>query len=113
MKASPKNRINLFLPLKKLFTFQRKPNHFKEELDKYIQELRDSQAQLIQADKLSIIGERVSSILHDMNNPITVISGYTNALKEISQQNGDLNKADMEAYLSKISRGVEKIKSLV
>lgn len=113
MKASPKNRINLFLPLKKLFKFPKKTDHFREELNKYIQELKDSQVQLIQADKLSIIGERVSSILHDMNNPLTVISGYTNSLKELCQKTGDINKSDMEAYLSKISRGVEKINSLV
>ncbi|OGQ36854.1 MAG: hypothetical protein A3F16_02180 [Deltaproteobacteria bacterium RIFCSPHIGHO2_12_FULL_43_9] len=83
MKNKPKNRIKLFLPLRRFFIFQKKPNQFKEELDRYIHELRDSQAQLIQADKLSIIGERVSSLIHDINNPLTVISGYTKVLREL------------------------------
>jgi signal transduction histidine kinase len=50
------------------------------ELEQRLRELRDTQAQLIQAAKLSAVGQLVSGVAHELNNPLSVVIGYTQLL---------------------------------
>jgi two-component system NtrC family sensor kinase len=46
-----------------------------EQLTKTLQELRQTQAQLIQAEKMSGLGQLVAGIAHEINNPVNFIYG--------------------------------------
>ena len=46
-----------------------------QQLQATLEQLQRTQAQLIQAEKISSLGEMVAGIAHEINNPITFISG--------------------------------------
>nr|MBX2863670.1 GHKL domain-containing protein [Leptolyngbyaceae cyanobacterium MAG.088] len=55
------------------------------ELTHTLQELRQTQAQLIQTEKLSSLGQLVGGIAHEFNNTLTFIAGNIDILKGYGQ----------------------------
>jgi signal transduction histidine kinase/putative methionine-R-sulfoxide reductase with GAF domain len=60
-----------------------------QELKVLYENLKDTQEQLIQSEKLASLGELVSSIAHEINNPLTPIMAYSQLLL----MRPDLNQA--------------------
>ncbi|NLT74653.1 MAG: response regulator [Chloroflexi bacterium] len=52
-----------------------------QDLQDSLEHLRDTQAQLIQSEKLSAIGQLIAGITHELNNPLAAISGYAQLLQ--------------------------------
>lgn len=53
----------------------------REALQKAYAELQDKQDQLIQSEKLAAIGQLAAKICHEINNPLTAISGCTQLMQ--------------------------------
>lgn len=53
-----------------------------QDLKSQMQELRETQEQLVQAAKLAAIGELASNVAHEINNPLTSIMGYAELIRE-------------------------------
>ncbi|MGK7926145.1 MAG: ATP-binding protein [Spirulina sp.] len=53
-----------------------------EELTQTLQELQETQAQLIQSEKMSSLGQLVAGIAHEINNPVSFIYGNLTYLDE-------------------------------
>jgi len=51
-------------------------------LEKAAESLADTQAQLMQSEKLSGVGQFVSGVAHELNNPLTIVIGFSDLLLE-------------------------------
>ena len=58
----------------------------REQLEMTVETLKTTQAQLIQSEKLSGIGEFVAGVAHELNNPLTSVMGFSELL---AQADGD------------------------
>jgi signal transduction histidine kinase/CheY-like chemotaxis protein len=54
----------------------------RAELEQMVATLKNTQAQLIQSEKLSAIGEFVAGVTHELNNPLAAVMGFSEMLKD-------------------------------
>ena len=64
--------------------------------------LTESQAQLVESSRLASLGEMASSIAHEINNPLSVITARTTKLVDLLKAN-KFEKVYFEELLTKIS----------
>lgn len=90
----------------------------KAELEKTLAVLKETQAQLIQAEKLSSLGQLVAGIAHEINNPLSVVYGNVplleNDLKKlIADASTQSRRESAEETLTAIREASRRIMDIV
>ena len=75
-------------------------------------ELEDSHKRLLLSDKMANIGLLTAGIAHEINNPLFVITGYLDVLKEILQK-GEISIEELEGIAAKLDTASTSILKLV
>ena len=75
----------------------------KSNLDR----LQQAQTQLVQQERLAGIGQLVSGVAHELNNPLTAVMGYSDLLKEQAAENG------MKQKLERLGTEARRMKRIV
>ncbi len=109
------------------------------ELEQTLKELRQTQTQLIQQEKMSSLGQLVSGVAHEINNPVNFVQGnldhaqqYVNDLLEViatyetavspipasviakvEEVDLDLLKTDLPKLMNSMKLGAERIQGIV
>ncbi len=98
-------------------------NKKNKKLEKTLSELKDTQLQLINSEKMASVGQLVSGVAHEINTPLASINSNSSMIsrllkdkevlsKEQIEMLSDLNSIDIEA-VQRISNIVKSLKRFV
>ncbi|MBD2690704.1 sensor histidine kinase [Anabaena catenula] len=79
-------------------TLEQRVEERTQQLQQTLQELKDTQGQLIQTEKMSSLGEMVAGIAHEINNPINFIYGNIQCAENYLEDLVDLLNLYQEQY---------------
>lgn len=79
----------------------------REQLELTVETLKTTQAQLIQSEKLSGIGEFVAGVAHELNNPLTSVMGFSELLAQAN------TNPQQKRHLEMIHKSAQRCQKIV
>lgn len=83
-----------------------------EALNSTLENLKNAQTQLLQAEKMASIGVLTAGIAHEINNPLNYMLGGLTGLENFFKDE-DIKTEKTELFLTSIRTGIERVNAIV
>lgn len=96
-----------------LYRNNRQKQRAKQNIEKAYDQLKSTQSQLIQSEKMASLGELTAGIAHEIQNPLNFVNNFSEVSNElIDEMKDEFKKGDIEegfAIADDIKQNLEKI----
>jgi signal transduction histidine kinase len=114
--AKPFSSTELHARIKNLVEshdFQRKLSKQNQALSTTIDQLKETESQLVQSEKLASLGRMSAGIIHEINNPLNFATTGLFALRNKSKHLAPEERREYEEILADIEEGVKRVRNIV
>ncbi|HEY4417330.1 MAG TPA: ATP-binding protein [Verrucomicrobiae bacterium] len=114
--AKPFSSIELQARIKNLIEshhFQRKLTRQNQALSEAIDQIKETEMQLVQSEKLSSLGRMSAGIIHEINNPLNFSLTGLFALRNKGKKLAPEDRTEYDAILNDIEEGLKRVRNIV
>lgn len=114
--AKPFSATELLARIKNLVdshNFQRKLSRQNQDLTSAIEQIKDTETQLVQSEKLASLGRMSAGIIHEINNPLNFATTGLFALRNKARNLPDEQRLPFEEILTDVEEGLKRVRNIV
>ncbi|MBK1833296.1 ATP-binding protein [Roseibacillus ishigakijimensis] len=93
--------------------YEREVVQKSQELGAALAELKESESMLVQAEKLSSLGQMSAGIIHEINNPLNYAKTNLYALRSFAKMLPEEEREDFNEITSDVEEGLERVVQIV
>ncbi|HEX7861061.1 MAG TPA: ATP-binding protein [Verrucomicrobiae bacterium] len=114
--AKPFSTTELHVRIKNLIDsheYQRQVTRQNQILEATLEQLKETESQLVQSEKLASLGRMSAGIIHEINNPLNFAKTATHILRRQAKQLPEGDREEYDDTLKDIEEGIDRVRHIV
>jgi signal transduction histidine kinase len=114
--AKPFSATELHARIKNLVdshNFQRNLSKQNQALTTAIEQIKETETQLVQSEKLASLGRMSAGIIHEINNPLNFATTGIFALRNKTKNLPETQRAEFSEILNDVDEGLKRVRNIV
>lgn len=93
--------------------FQRKLSKQNQALTSAIEQIKETETQLVQSEKLASLGRMSAGIIHEINNPLNFATTGLFALRNKTKNMPEAERTEIAEILNDVDEGLKRVRNIV